>query len=269
MLLLIKINYIIFQTIATAKTMLNPLKSKSKQASESSAILAIQVRDNTKIINLVGYVFLILTFLDLVHLLIHPQFFNPQWEMRTMGKTIETVWAILLGFILIFYRSPDRSIKLQELQNLSRLSWLALFLGIFYLLMIPLLANDARIIAKNNRIQSQQQIQQQTLQFKQFEQKLTNSSDAKLTQFLQPNNSQKFSIESPEKLRDKLINSVREKRDRIEKQLNKQLQAKQINLIKITIKWMIGAIISGVSFILMWKWTKSIRISAVKGDREL
>lgn len=250
--------------------MLNLLKSKSERVAETSSemLAARQERDNTKIINLVGYVFLILTLLDIVFLLIHPQFFNPQWEMKTMGRTIESVWAILLGFILIFYRPKIFSIKLQQLKHLYRLSWLALFLGIFYLLTIPLLVNDARIIAKNNRIQSQKQIYQQTLQLNQFEQKLNRSSDANLTQFLQPNNSsQQVAIESPEKLRDKLTKTVREKREKIEKQLSDRLRSQQMNLIKITFKWSIGAIIAGTSLILMWKWTKSIRMAAVKGDR--
>ena len=251
--------------------MLNSLKLKSKQAknTESLETLAIQDRDNTKIINLVGYAFSILSLLDLVFLLIHPQFFNPQWEMRTMGKIIETVWAALLGFMLIFYRPQGQTIKLRQLKKLSFLSWLALSIGILYLLMIPLLANNARIIYQNNQKQSLQQIEQQTRQLKQFKQKLNNSSDDRLTELFQPKQSPKIPLESPEKLRNKLLKTVLEKQEKIENKLKKQLQLKQTSLIKITLKWTIGAIISGVSFILIWKWTKWIRVASVKDDRKL
>ncbi|MDJ0724335.1 MAG: HpsJ family protein [Prochloraceae cyanobacterium] len=247
--------------------MLNSLKQRPKQSSESQDSLAERERERAKIINLVGYVFVILTLLDLGYLLIHPQFFNPQWEMRTIGKAIETVWAILLGFLLIFHLPETTSIKPQKFKQLSRLSWLAFAIGIIYLLMIPMLGNNARIIAKNNRAQSIQLIERKTLQFKQFEQKLSGTSNANLAQFLQFKESDKMTIKSPEKLRKKLIKDVRGKREKIENQLKKQLLIKQKNLIKVTLKWTIGAIISGVSFIMMWKWTKWIRLAVVRGDR--
>lgn len=249
--------------------MFSLLKSKSSvnKASEYVTIATEAKNQIAKNINLVGYVMLILTLLDLGFLLIHPQFFNPQWQMNTMGKTIETVWAALLGFILIFYRPQAERIKLQELRKLSILSWVALFLGIFYLITIPFLIVDARKISVNDRNIHAQQIELETAQLKQFEQKLIGASDANLTNFLQPNSLANLKIDSPEKLRDKLIKTIKDKQQEIIHKFDKQLQSKRNKLMKITSKWIIGAIVGGVSFILVWKWTKWIRVSSRRVDR--
>jgi len=53
---------------------------------------------STKIINLVGYIILLLTLLDYVFLLFPSDFFEPSWIYNIAGHLVENVWAFLLGF---------------------------------------------------------------------------------------------------------------------------------------------------------------------------
>ncbi|MGF1486665.1 MAG: HpsJ family protein [Prochloraceae cyanobacterium] len=237
----------------------NKLNSKQGKKFPNLKLLAIHEGKNTKLIHLLGCSILIFSLFRLAYLLIHCQFFDPQAETLAIGKAIQTVWTVLLGFILIFYRPKKSSIKIQEFKKLSRLSWLALCLGIFYLLTLFPLLNNGIIIAENNRIIAREEIQIQTLQLKQFEQRLVSLDSVNSTRFLQLNKSPKFSIYSPEQFRDKLIKTLQERCDRLEQKLTQQLRAQQINLIKITLKLTFGAIIAGTSLILIWKWLEEGR----------
>ena len=59
----------------------------------------------------VGYLILLLSFLDYILLLMPPQFLNPNWELNTMGRIIEYVWAPLIAFLMIFVRLPEQKIS--------------------------------------------------------------------------------------------------------------------------------------------------------------
>jgi len=237
----------------------NKLNSKQGKKFPTLKILAIQEGKNTKLIHLLGCSILIFSLLHLAYLLIHCQFFDPQAETLAIGRAIESVWTVLLGFILIFYPPKKYSFKFQKFKILSRLSWLALCLGIFYLLTLFPLLNNGIIIAENNRILAREEIQIQTLQLKQFEQRLVGLNSINSPQFWPEHTSQNVAIYSPEQFRDKLIKTLRERCDRLEQKLTQQLRAQQINLIKITLKLTLGAIIAGTSLILIWKWLEEGR----------
>ena len=72
-------------------------------------------------------------------------------------------------------------------------------------------------------------------------------------------NQQQTSVSSIPELKTKLIAEAQQKQSVSEKELNTNLRQQTKSLIKTTTKWLIGAIISGVCFILIWKhttWTR-------------
>ena len=76
-----------------------PHKPKSKKYRKTKSILTNELieKQSYTFVALVGYVILGLIFFDYIHLLIPPKFFNPNWEIETIGRIIETIWILLLG----------------------------------------------------------------------------------------------------------------------------------------------------------------------------
>ncbi len=94
---------------------------------------------------LVGYGLLFLFLMDLAEILIPPRFLNPQWEFNVLGQIVERVPIPLLAFILIFY-GGNYLRKSWEIYFLAFVSWLTLFIGIFFILAVPLgIVNSLRI----------------------------------------------------------------------------------------------------------------------------
>jgi Na+-driven multidrug efflux pump len=85
-------------------------------------------------------------------MLIPPHLFNPAWELNIIGHLIESVWASILGFLLILFRMPEQKIYTREFKRLSLVSKLALFVAIIYFLLIPLIISDTARIYRDRKI---------------------------------------------------------------------------------------------------------------------
>ncbi|MDJ0531691.1 MAG: HpsJ family protein [Xenococcaceae cyanobacterium MO_207.B15] len=238
------------------------LKFQPKTSTKAKILNAIVEQKSSKIINLVGYTILFLVLLDYAALLISPKFFNPVWGWETAGKLVETVWAPLLGFLFIFYRRDQDLIKPRELTFLSLLSWLALILGTIYLLIAPVLIGNAFRINRSQKAQVTNQISQQKTQVQQYSQKLEQVSKEQLNNLLQAYQQQApdIAISSSQQLKENLLTQINQRQQTAQKQLQNNFSQQKINLIKTTFKWLIGAIISGVSFILIWSYTQWARV---------
>ena len=241
-------------------------KTKTKTSNIPKKLNAIVEEKSSKIINLVGYAILLLTLLDYAILFVSPKFFNPVWGWETAGKLVETVWAPLLGFLLIFYRRDQDIIKPKELTFLSLISWFALILGTTYLLIAPVLIGNAFRINRSQKAQVTYQISQQNSQVQQYSQRLNQASSEQLDNLLQnyARQAPNIAISSPEQLKDNLISQIKQRQQTAQKQLQNNFSQQKMNLIKTTFKWLIGTIISGVSFILIWRYTQWARVLRFK-----
>lgn len=214
-----------------------------------------------KFIHLFGYVILFFMAIDYASLLIPPDFFNPNWELNTIGKIIETVWVTLLGFMLVFFRPEKQSIKRSELRILSLFTWLALLLGIICFLFAPLLISNSLRINSTNRTNVSIQLTNQRQQAEQIELQLDKLNETQLQNLWlrnQANSAADTNLSAAEKkqqLTDKLNSTSQTSRQ----QLQQGLKNQQRSLFKITFKWVLGAIISGVTFVSLWKYTEWVR----------
>lgn len=214
------------------------------------------------IIALVGYVILGLIFFDYIHLLFPPKFFNPSWEIETIGKIVETSWILLLGFMLVFYRTQQTSIKVGELRILSILSRFALFIAIGYFLFVPLLLSNAIRINQNNKNQFSAQLTNQSSKVEQVFSQINQASNQEISSLLNNGQIKGFSG-SNEAIKKQLIDIVQQRKQNANQKLQQSLRAKQIILFKSTFKWVIGTIVSGIAFVAVWRytsWARSFRV---------
>ena len=216
---------------------------------------------STYIINLVGYVMLFLVLLDYGFLLASKQVFEPTWAYNTVGNLVENVWGLLLGFLLIFYRRDQDLIKPTEFRLLSFLSWFVLVIGISYFLIIPIIAGNAVRIYRGEQAQMMNQVNVQNSQVQQYSQQLNQASPEQLDNLLQ--NYQQTSdikVTSIQQLKSNLLDQAKQKQAVAKQELLTKFSQQKSSLLKTTVKWSIGAIISGVCFILIWKhtnWTRA------------
>lgn len=211
---------------------------------------------------LVGYTILGLIFLDYLNVLIPPQFFNPNWELETIGRIIETIWILLLGFMLVFFRTQQRIIKQRELKILSLLSWLTLVVAILCFLAMPLLVSDAIRIHLSNKTQINAQLTSQNKQVEQVFLQINQASDQEINSLLATNQIPAASG-SIQDIKKQLKDVIDQKQQIATEQLQHSLKNKQRQLFKTTFKWLMGAIISGIAFVTVWKytsWAREIRL---------
>lgn len=236
------------------------LRSKPKESVGPTLVNRTVEQKSSQIVNLVGYTILFLALLEYASLLIPAKFFDPSWEMQTAGRLIERVWAPLFGFLLIFYRRYQDLIKPGELRLLSVLSWLALLLGIVHFLTVPLIIGNAIRINRSQQAQLIGQIHTQKTQVQQYTQQLNQASYEQLST-LQQNASQQAPeiASSPQEFKEGLLTQLNQKQQAAQKKLQSDFSQKKKGLFKTSVKWIIGAIVSSTSLILIWKHTKWAR----------
>lgn len=204
----------------------------------------------------VGYGLLVLSLLDIIATFTPPNFLNPVWELQTIGALVERVPVPLLGLALIFFGEEYDRGNLEDLL-LKFLSWLCLLLSLLFLLMIPLgIVNTVKINNQNNQ-QITQQAGQQLSQLQQVEERLNKGTPEDLKNLA--NELTRLGVQAntqnPTELKQQILSRI----DPAKQQLQSQSKAVQSNqrlvLLKNSVKWILGALISSVLFFTIWKGT--------------
>ena len=240
------------------KNILRPVPEKADKRIYTNEITQNQA---FKFIHLFGYVIIAFMAIDYAALLFPPQFLNPNWELNTVGRIIESIYVTLLGFMLIFFRPEKQSIKQSELRILSLLSWSALLLGIVCFLFAPLLISNSLRINSTNTTNINFQLTNQRQQVEQIELQLDKLNETQLQNLWLKNQSNSVSnknVSIAEK-KQQLTNQLSSTEQANRQKLQQGLKNKQRSLFKMTFKWVLGAIISGVTFISLWKYTEWVR----------
>ena len=233
-----------------------PNKAKKNGYRKTRSILTDETIEHKsyRFVALVGYVILGLMFFDYVHLLVPPQLLNPNWELETIGRIIESIWILLLGLMLIFFRPKQKSIKKGELRLLSFLSWMSLFVAICCFLATPLLISNAIRINQTNKAQINAQLTTQNIQVETLLTQVEKATDGQITAFLR-SNQLPDNPSSTVEAKEQLSSVIQERQDISSDRLQQRLKNQQVKLFKSTFKWAIGALILGVAFVSVWKYT--------------
>lgn len=239
--------------------------NRSQRSSSKYSIISESSSKRSQfLLNVFGYGLLVLAGLDVLSIIIPPQLTNPAWELQTMGQLVERVPVFLLGFVAVFYRPPSQ-IRRLEMFLLKALSWLALVIGVVYFLMLPLgISNTLRIDAQNE-IQVEAQVSQQQQQFQGLKQQLQKATtDAEIQQLVGAlaQQNQLPDIDDPQQLKESFLSRM----DMVEQNIQAQAQVARSNqrkiLLKDSVKWNLGALISGTLFLWVWyltEWARKAR----------
>ena len=207
---------------------------------------------------LAGYCLLALSLLDILAVFIPLGFTNPVWEFQLVNQLVERVPVPLLGLVLVL-------IGEQSFRIFKFLSSASLVVGVLFLLLIPLCISSAlRIEQQNNS-----QLSQKTTQIQQLKQELNAATTpTQITEVLTRLNPQAATakIADPQAVKRQVL----EKLTQAEQQVGKQQAAQQANnsfsLLKNAVKLVLGSLVSGTVFVIVWRKTLKI-IQASKSRR--
>lgn len=238
--------------------------NKFNQAVEQLWEFSASLSRSMTILHWIGYGLLALTVMDIVDVLVPPQFMNPIWEFQTIGQFVERVPVPLIGLALVFFGGMDVRAKWEPI-FLKLLSWVTLLLAIWYILLIPLgIVNTIRLEGQNSK-QIAAQVDQGLAQIKQVKQQLdTAKTPEQISQLISSIDSQGRTpeIQNAQQAADakeKLTTFITTTESQLQTQANSTKKSQQLSLLKNSVKWNLGALISGVLFIMMWQGTSWAR----------
>ncbi|WP_414527352.1 HpsJ family protein [Nodularia chucula] len=219
------------------------------------------------LLRLIGYFLLVFSLVNYLSLFIPPRFTNPNWEFQVQGQMVDNIWSILLGLTFVFLFNENSVVKTKQIAILKFFSWVSLFIGIIYILMIPLGINNTQKIYTNANnqfnIQKGQQ-QKQTVEITQKLQQVTSVEQlggiaASLNISIDPNLSQ-----SPEQLKEQISQQIEASAKNTINTASLAKREQSINLIKTSIRVNLGSLLSGICLIGIWKLTKWVRLTKLK-----
>lgn len=228
--------------------------TKSNAEKYNTPQFSLTPEGTISILRTVGYGLLLLALFDWVEILIPPQFMNPAWELQTIGALVERVPVALIGFALIFYGELESRSK-WELPVIKLLSWLTLLLAIVYLLMIPLAIGDTVRLSKQSTEQLRSASQQQITRAEQLEKQLNEATPQQIDNILKQQGAA-FEGKSAQQVKDELASRILQAKTQIKNQAQTTQSAQKLNLMKSSIKWCIGALVTATLFFSIWKGTR-------------
>lgn len=214
-----------------------------------------------------GYSLLLLSLLDIIAILVPPNFMNPVWEFKSIGALVERIPVPLIGLVMAFWGEQDFRRPAEKL-FLKGLSWLTLILAVVLLALLPLCFVSSNRIY-NSKIQEVDALKVQRLALvEQLETKLSQSNSVDEIQSLLNralNNSSPVVFDAGQSLstvKDQVPTILEPAKAEIERQARAaqtQVRSERPGLLKRTVKWSLGAVVGGVIFIRIWQVTRWAR----------
>jgi ABC-type multidrug transport system fused ATPase/permease subunit len=249
-------------------------RNKSRQSKKATATYTPEVESAEQvasgfqstlgIIRPAGYALLIFFLMDLADTLSPLDLMNPVWEFQTIGTLVEQVPIPLIALVMIFFGGKNRRGRV-ELLLVRVLSVMVLLAGVIYLLFIPVAILDAVRIDKQNQSEINSQVQQQLERLQPVKAQLEQANTEQELQALLNNVATQGEapiIENRQQYKD-VKDEINSTIASMETTLRDRAQTIQKNrrrtLLKNSVKWNIGALISGILFIGLWQatdWTR-------------
>jgi hypothetical protein len=248
----------------TVDTQTFDIEGKLNQKVNKLGTFSLNMLRSLGLWRLVGYAFLVLFALDLAEIFIPPQLLNPEWEFQTVATIVERVAIPFIALILIFH-GGNYLRKGWEFIALTSLSWLSLLVGILFLFSVPLgIMNTIRIDTLTNK-QINNATNQRLEVLKQVETRLKDVQNKQDMQVLisELNSGNAPVIENDQQLnqaKTNLTEFIKNSRNQLNSQAEMASKQGRKSLLKRSVKMNLGALISGILFIMTWQMTKWARI---------
>ena len=217
-----------------------------------------------RVLNWIGYGFLLFALIDLIVTFVPADFKNPFWEFNLVGNLVERVAAPLIGFGFVFVGDYWHRHK-RERFYLSLLSWLALIVSIMYLGVALLgISSTIRIDKVNNQNLTNRlngtttQIQKAREEF----QSVTNAEQMRI--FLNKLSGQNSSpqIKGNQEFRaakQKVSQFLNYGDQNLKANAQKLKSEQRFKLFKDSLQWNLGALLSSALFFTIWRSTSKMR----------
>jgi hypothetical protein len=143
---------------------------------------------------------------------------------------------------------------------LKFLSWLTLLLALLFLLLIPLgIANTVRL---TNTTVSQINIlsQQKLTQAEQLEKQLNQATPEQINNFLK-SQGRSLDGQNPQEVKNQILSQISQAKEKIQTQTKATQSSQRIKLLKNSIKWNLGALVSAALFLSIWQGTRWARMN--------
>lgn len=204
-----------------------------------------------------GYSLLLLAIFDIIAALIPLQLFDPRWEYQTIGTIVEQVPVTLIGFFLAFYNGIQDRTRLER-AFLGLLSFIALLAGVLFFLVMPLLISDSLRVNQQNYAQLAAQTTRQINQLTQLEQQISTIPATDLAEEAARLGlaAESTTSANPESLKARLLTELSTRKQQVNQSLASSGQSQRFSLIRTTVKWLLGALVSGIVLLYTWSITQ-------------
>jgi hypothetical protein len=200
---------------------------------------------------LAGYGLLILTLFDVVSAFVPPQFSNPGWQFQTAGGFVERSAVPLIGFVMAFYGNNEAR-KKRELMVLKALSWLALVTGAFYLVLLVILFITFPGLNDRGQEQINAQYNPEITKLQQIQSQVEKAPANQIEALMKSN---KAAGTDPQVFKSKLLQDAATAEKNLKDRASITKSSQKLALIKNSVKWGLGALVSAVLFIRIWAAT--------------
>jgi hypothetical protein len=202
----------------------------------------------------IGYGFLLLALIDVVHVLTTLQTSDPTWGLQAMGQFVERVVVPLLGFALVFF-GEFYGRKGPEKISLKILSWVCMVLAIVYFLMAPAIIFQSVSLKGQAEQQVSKVVEQRMQQLKQLEDQLNKSNPEQIKALASQLSALGVQVDpkNPEAVKSQIETRIKAFRDQLPAQAQGAAASQTTGLLKNAAKWSLGALVAGVLFLYLWK----------------
>jgi hypothetical protein len=207
----------------------------------------------------IGYGLLLFFLIDTGHSFLMANPADPRFGISLIGQSVERVVIPLLGFALVFFGEFYGRRSLEKLA-LRILSWLCLLLAIAYFLMIPPLLLQTYNLKSQVNARAKEFQTAQLEQLQKVEDQLKSSSPEDIKKIATQLSAMGAPVDpnKPDAVKTQIEERIKTMRQQIPIQVQQRLgEFKGLN--RNAAKWTLGAIISGVLFIYLWKSSKWAR----------
>ena len=206
----------------------------------------------------VGYALLALSLFDVIDIFVPALFTNPAWEFQMVRSLVERVPVPLLGAVLVF--SGEKSLKIFRV-----LSWACLLVGLLFFLLAPLGISASLRLNDQSARELNARVTQQANQLQQLQGVLnTATTPAQIQSVLTRLNPQAGNVptQNVAQLKTELLAKIVEGQNKLKAQAATSRTNAERLLLKNTVKSVLGALVSGTIFIILWRQTtKALKVN--------
>lgn len=211
------------------------------------------------LLRLGGYALVVMAILDIVEALIRPQFMDPVWELQFMGVIVERVPVPLIAVLLVIYGERE-SRRSWEKWPLRLISWGSLAYGVALFLIIPFGMNSTTRVLDRSAVGLRNALEQQTAQKQKVLEGLNTATADDVERILKGRGLQTEG-KNLQQLKSDLVSELTKAEKAFRSRQETKRKEDRVTLLANSGKRMIGALIGGLVFILVWKSTDWARHS--------